>query len=63
MTARALAVFLGVVSIVTSALGQESSLPQPYTDEDAYQIYDLLIPNEETRCTKTWVIQQETEIL
>jgi hypothetical protein len=62
VNARALAVFLGVVFVVTNGLGQESSLPQPYTDKDAYQIYDLLIPSEETWCTKTWVIQQETEL-
>lgn len=60
MNLRALAGFLGVVSMVTNALGQESSLPQPYTDKDAYQIYALLIPNEETWCTKTWIIEQET---
>ena len=41
-------------------VGQESSPPQPYADKDVYRIYDLLVPHEETYCTKTRVIQQET---
>lgn len=60
MNARALAVFLAIVSAAITVLGQESSPPQPYADKDAYQIYDLLVPHEETYCTKTRVIQQET---
>ena len=60
MNVRALAVFVAIVFRATIMLGQESSLPQPYTSKEAYEIYDLLIPREETYCTKTRVIQQET---
>lgn len=60
MNARALVVFLAIVSVATSVLGQERSPLHPYSDKDAYQIYDLLVPHEETYCTKTRVIQQET---
>lgn len=60
MNLKALAVFLGLVFVATNVLGQESSLPQPYTDKDAYQIYEKLIPNEETWGSGTKVIEQET---
>lgn len=60
MNPRALAVFLAIVSVVPSLLAQVSSPPQPYSNQDAYQIYDLLVPHEETYCTKTRVIVQET---
>jgi len=60
VNARALAGFLSLVSVGTNVLGQESSLPRPYTDKDAYQIYAQLIPNEETWGTKTKVIEEET---
>lgn len=60
VNARAAAVFLGIVSLATMAFGQESSPLQPYTDKDAYQIYNLLIPNEEIWGNGTRIIQEDT---
>jgi hypothetical protein len=42
-----LTLILVVLSIIT-ATGQESSAVQPYEDADAYEIYSLLLPHEES---------------
>jgi hypothetical protein len=42
-----LSLIVPLLSMVT-ALAQESSAAQPYADPDAYQIYNLLLPREES---------------
>jgi len=49
-----------LVSIAVKVLGQESSLPKRYVDNDAYRIYDQLVPDEELWGNKTRIIQRET---
>ena len=41
-------ILLLVVLSITAATGQESSAEQPYEDADAYKIYSLLLPQEES---------------
>jgi hypothetical protein len=50
-----------VLAIVT-AMPQEPSAAQPYEEPDAYQIYSLLLPQEESHgfANGTLIIQEET---
>jgi hypothetical protein len=50
-----------VLGIVT-AMPQEPSAAQPYVESDAYQIYSLLLPQEESYgfAEGTLIIQEET---
>lgn len=46
---RTLTLTLTLVALtITAATGQESSTVQPYEDADAYKIYSLLLPQEES---------------
>ena len=47
MRTLTLSLIVPVLSIVTS-LAQQSSTAQPYDNADAYQIYSLLLPHEES---------------
>ena len=58
---------LSVVPIVpvlgfVTAMSQQPSVAQPYSEPDAYQIYSLLLPQEESYefATGTLIIQEET---
>jgi hypothetical protein len=58
--------FLGlIVSVfgVVTAISQEPSAAQPYESPDAYKIYSLLLPHEESYgfANGGLIIQQETE--
>jgi hypothetical protein len=51
-----------VVLCISTASAQDPSLPKPYESTDAYQIYSLLLPQEESYgfAKSTLIIQQET---
>jgi hypothetical protein len=59
MDCRQLALLAGMACGCLS-VAQGQTAPQPYMDADAYQIYSLLIPNEEVWHSKTRLIEQET---
>ena len=50
------------VARLVTAMCQESSAPHDYEEPDAYQIYSLLVPHEESYgfANSTLIIQQET---
>jgi hypothetical protein len=58
-TTIAAVVFLGCIS---SGMAQQATAPEPYNDAAAYQIYSLLLPQEESYGGElgTLVIQEET---
>lgn len=53
------------VSCVAVAAGQKESVPQPYDLDEAYRVYEAIIPNEESYsfAKGTLVIQSETDSL
>ena len=56
--------FLLIVPLlgIVAAMPQEPSAAQPYEEPDAYQIYSLLLPQEESYgfAKGTLIIQEET---
>ena len=47
MSRAAFGVFI-FVSCVAVAAGQKESVPQPYDLDEAYRVYEAMIPNEES---------------
>ena len=52
-------IWLLSIGFIAAAIAQDAASPKPYDDSEAYQVYSVLLPNEEVY-GGTVIIQEET---